>query len=473
MDLSLSFEMIDLDRKLLGIPQDYKNSANLFKLLEMRKMTDRANFKVAFIFLNAGLFLSCESRLTVNDESGVLGQTLAPVVKSIELKQRQVVAAREGRLGLVNYSSKSEDEKIIPVQWQLKENDVKSTGVLLMPNDETGESQFKWYEGKTRFEAVMEATRDPNSGQINITDQGKPVLRYNYQIVNEDDEFAFNGLSANEYITAPNDTFMANPSIYAVPRNDYIHPLFGLKGEILTRDWSKDHPHHRGIYWAWPEVDFGSNRGDLHALQKVFARPTGKIKLQNGPVFAQVEAENLWVWEDGNVPIVRELTLIRTYHQTEHGRIIDLVFQFVGLKDSVTIARRGTEHYGGLNIRMMTPEAQDLSFFTDEFDAIPRRGWSDLSGVFTGNDDPSGLMVFQHQNNPDYPGEWEQYPELSWVQPTFPTSGTRYHLEPGKPLVLRFRLIVHSGARPDDEFAKMLWDAFHSDLTPEPEFTIQ
>lgn len=319
-------------------------------------------------------------------------------------------------------------------------------------------------------EGTMKASTDSN-GQVSLTEYGKPILRYNYQMVYETDEYAFDGLDANEYIVTENDTFMANPSIYAVSRSNYIHPLFGLNGEILTRDWSKDHPHHRGIYWAWPEVDFGSDRSDLHALQKIFARPTGKIKLQGGAEYAQVEAENLWILEDGIIPIVRELALIRAYPQTELGRIIDLVFQFEGIKDSISIARRGTDAYGGLNIRMMTPESQDLSFFTDKPKVEPRRAWSDLSGVFSGNDNPSGLTVFQHQKNPEYPGEWVEYPELSWVQPTFPTSGTRYELEPGKSLVLQFRLIVHKGGKPDKELLEKLWDDYQSAQAPDIAFT--
>jgi len=120
----------------------------------------------------------------------------------------------------------------------------------------------------------MMASQDPVSGQIIMSDEGKPILQYNYKTVFEKD--ALDTLPANEYIVTPSDTFMANPSIYAVPRSNYIHPVYGPEGELLTRDWSKDHPHHRGIYWAWPEVDFGNKRGDLHALQIVFARPTGK-----------------------------------------------------------------------------------------------------------------------------------------------------------------------------------------------------
>jgi hypothetical protein len=274
-------------------------------------------------------------------------------------------------------------------------------------------------------------------------------------------------LDPNEYVKTKDDTFMTNPSIYAVPRSNYIHPLFGLNGEILTRDWSKDHPHHRGIYWAWPEVDYGKKRSDLHALQKVFARPTGRFKNQDTAGYAQIEAENLWIMEDDLMPIVIEHTLIRVFPEMDERRVIDLAFQFEGLRDSISIARRGTNAYGGLNIRMMTPESQNLTFFTDEPDADPRRAWSQLDGKFSGNDQVSGLLVLQDYNNPEYPGEWVEYPELSWVQPTFPTSGTRYNLLSGKPLVLRFRLIIYSGERPGQDLKERLWDEYQQDALPE------
>ncbi|MGZ8921068.1 MAG: DUF6807 family protein, partial [Limisphaerales bacterium] len=37
-------------------------------------------------------------------------------------------------------------------------------------------------------------------------------------------------------------------------RSTYIHPLYGLDGEVLTDDFPKDHYHHRGLFWAWPHV---------------------------------------------------------------------------------------------------------------------------------------------------------------------------------------------------------------------------
>jgi hypothetical protein len=81
-------------------------------------------------------------------------------------------------------------------------------------------------------------------------------------------------------------------------------------------------------------------------------------------------------------------------------------------------------------------------------------------------------MIIQHKQNPDYPGDWVQYPELSWCQPTFPATGTRYKLVRGQPLVLRYRLVVHPGTKPANEQAAILWDTFNAEATPLPTFTL-
>lgn len=244
---------------------------------------------------------------------------------------------------------------------------------------------------------------------------------------------------------------------YARARSDYIHPLYGLHGEELTLDWPVDHPHHRGIYWAWPEVDYRGERGDLHALQRVFARPTGLCKTQGGPDSARIEAENLWRWEDQE-PIVREVAVIRAGPSAPAGRFIDLEFHFTALKDEVALARREMNLYGGLNIRLAAVKQQEIRFFNDPPGVTPRRAWAELSGVFSGSG-VTGLTVFQRPSNPHYPGDWIQYPEINWLQPTFPAAGTRYVLKPGQPLTLKFRLWIHAGKASETKLADA-WTAW-------------
>lgn len=325
--------------------------------------------------------------------------------------------------------------------------------------------------------ASMKASVDSISGQIIVWEGEDKVLQYNYQTVYEKDvihpgskkdkELIFSNMSGvyyEEYLKAhpeleKNDT--TTSSIYSVPRSDYIHPLYGLEGEMLTNDWPDGgHPHHRGIFWAWPEVKYGDQLGDIYALQRVFARPTGNVNYANGAEYAELDAENLWMWEEKEA-IVRENAVIRVYRSTTESRIIDLTINLLALKDSVTLATRFTNSYGGLNIRMQTPEEQAISYFTDEANSLPLRAWSDLSGVFEGNKSRSGLMVLQHQDNPEYPGEWRDYPDMAWVQPTFPSPETRYLLSKNEPLVLRYRLIVHSGGKLSLETYMKSWDAYH------------
>jgi hypothetical protein len=309
---------------------------------------------------------------------------------------------------------------------------------------------FALEAGNRATSQAMFAGRQAGGSQFVITESGRMVLQYNYSPV-EPGEILAAVAEGNRK--------------YAVTRSDYIHPLYGLGGELLTKDWPVDHPHHRGIYWAWPEVDWRGQRRDLHALQRVFARPTGRCEGLSGPVFAQINAENVWKWEDRE-PIVRERSTLRVYRAVPQGRVLDLEFQFEALGDPVKLARRDTSHYGGLNVRLGPASDQQITTHTDPLETRPRKAWSDLSGTFPGAEGPTGLTVIQCASNPNYPGDWVDYPELNWLQPTFPAGGTRYELRKGAPLTLRFRIWIHAGPKLGERTGADLWQAAHSEYSP-------
>jgi len=43
-------------------------------------------------------------------------------------------------------------------------------------------------------------------------------------------------------------------------RCNYIHPLWGVDGSVLTEDFPADHLHHRGVFWTWHQVWIGEKR---------------------------------------------------------------------------------------------------------------------------------------------------------------------------------------------------------------------
>ena len=365
--------------------------------------------------------------LTVTDTEGAAGASLAPVSARVDLDGFPKAALRRGQFRLTAIGQ-TNPVPAVEMAAQFEPDAPGTTDGTLMwltPPGTAGQRRFKVTAESSSVAPLMRVRRDEATGQFDLSEGGRPVLRYNYQ-TNEPGEVLARVSPDNRK--------------YARARSDYIHPLYGPDGQELTRDWSVDHPHHRGIYWAWPEVDYHGERGDLHALQRVFSRPTGKCTVEEGAVYAVIEAENLWRWEDKE-PIVRERTLIRAWRSGATGRFIDLEFRFIALKDDVALARRETTLYGGLNIRLAPVQEQEIVFHTDPAGKGMRGAWAELSGVF-GSGRKASLAVFQAPSNPDYPGDWIKYPELNWFQPTFPASGTRYVLKKGQPLVLRFRLWI-------------------------------
>lgn len=292
----------------------------------------------------------------------------------------------------------------------------------------------------------LQVRHDPASGHWTITDQGRPVVVYNY------------GTNQPGPLL---DRIRPENRRYAVARGDYLHPIFGPDGESLTRDWPVDHPHHRGVYWAWPEVDWRGRRGDLHALQHVFARPTGRIHKSNPPDSpgARWVAENEWVWEDGT-SIVRELVTLTVMPHGPASWILDLQLDLQARGDDVAIARRDTDQYGGLNVRLSEVTGPTLRTSTRRDGDGPPASWGQVAGTFAGGRGPLAFVLFEHPDNPGFPGDWVQYPELNWLQPSFPARGTRHRLTRGHPLTLRYRLWIRPGPPVSDEDADAQWREF-------------
>lgn len=264
---------------------------------------------------------------------------------------------------------------------------------------------------------------DEQSQRYTVLDSDKPVLTYNYGSV-----------SVPQGITGR----------YAVARSNYIHPLYGPNGEILTADYSKDHPHHRGIYWAWPAVSYKGEKRDLHALQGVFARPLRLLHQEATGAGAKLTAENVWKWNDTE-EIVREEAAISVSPAHEGIRCIDFQFRLEALKPGVSLARRNQVAYGGMNCRFSAFTSQTITNHLGPSSSLPQETWAELAGIPPGGQEPIGLFLLQNPTNPLYPCDWVAYPDLNWLQPAFPKRGVVFELLPGQPLTLTYRLIIRSG----------------------------
>ena len=99
-------------------------------------------------------------------------------------------------------------------------------------------------------------------------------------------------------------------------RCNYIHPLWGVDGTVITEDFPADHLHHRGVFWAWHQLWIGDQQiGDPWALidfeQNVTQTEFEILKNGSGELKVEVEwKSDKWKKQGKQVPYLKENTTI-------------------------------------------------------------------------------------------------------------------------------------------------------------------
>ena len=237
-------------------------------------------------------------------------------------------------------------------------------------------------------------------------------------------------------------------------RANYIHPLYGLEGEILTEDFPADHPHHRGIFWAWHQVWLGDKKlGDCWAAQDFF---WGVYDTEILTMDSQSRGLKLHVyWKsplltdaDGKQqPFVKETTTIRIHSAENDVRKIDFQIELLALKDNMRLGgSEDAKGYGGFTTRIPLPDGLAFTGTNGPVEptnlSVEAGPWLDFSGNLDGQDKTSGLAILCHKSSPGYPQRWILRRKGSAQNPVYPGSEP-VPLSQEKPLVLRYRLIIH------------------------------
>ena len=404
--------------------------------------------------------------VVVTDARGVSARVTAPVSVELDVGSLPGGAAAMDRLQLVEVTEGAESPAPVPAQF-IPDAEMGDKGTLwwLMPPGEKGERRFRLVVGDKPAAAQVVAKYDEAREAVDVTDGLLPVLRYNYGTVPPPPEI----VDRYEKQKDP-------PECYA--RGHYVHPVFGPDGEELSDDYSLDHPHHRGISWAWPYVYHEGESRNLWAIRMpasgeygaggIWARPAAMHRVVSGPVLALIDAECDWKWGDTK-PIVRDRVVIRAFRQTGRRRFLDVDIELVALFDDVAIAGQDRAAYGGFNLRTFPDfDQRRIDMRIDPTHAEPRRAWYHLTGNFPGGNGLAGIAMLEHVANPDYPN-WPRieghsdhlpgaYPRWRSVQPAWP-GDRKVELPKGKPLVLKYRLWIHPGLS-DEAALTDVWQSY-------------
>jgi hypothetical protein len=351
----------------------------------------------------------------------------------------------------------------IPVQWAIDtdfgwENVSDKGALIFLLTGKTPANTSRTFELRLEPGAIERgpfSIDDIENTHLLLQRNGKPVLRYNYDIVRE----------------KPGQTSVQD-------RSSYIHPVWTPKGQVVTGDFSPEHPHQRGIFFSWTSTQFGDLKADFWNLSKEEGRVLPDMygpSVHSGPVYAEMDIYNKGVI-DGKV-YFKEINAVRTYalphddfwlfdfyvrHVPVDPEAKETWPQELLLTGATPKAMKEADvptnenismtlpqyRYGGMAFRGMGDWLEgELGIVTSEEhgrvdgNAQPAR-WVDFTGPL-GND-WGGVTLFDNPLNQRYPTPARIHPKLPYFCFAW-TQDAPYTVKGNQSLDLLYRVAVHNG----------------------------
>jgi len=249
-------------------------------------------------------------------------------------------------------------------------------------------------------------------------------------------------------------------------RSNYLHPVFGLDGEILTEDFPADHFHHRGIFWTWHQLWCDNVRiGDPWMCEN-FSQEVTEMSFNKGEHSTGIlSVKVLWKsprWLKNGVQsaVILENTKIATFPVVSGCRRIDFRIELNALENGIRIGGSEDEKgYSGFSVRI--PLVQGMKFTSSGEEVIPQNlavtagPEMDISGPVGKDGKMAGIMMVCHLSNPDFPEKWIIRKERSMQNCAWPGNRTVEILK-SKPLILNYSVIIHRGGADNTALSSVL-----------------
>jgi hypothetical protein len=234
--------------------------------------------------------------------------------------------------------------------------------------------------------------------------------------------------------------------------NNYLHPLYNLKGEVISEEFPADHLYHRGIFWAWHQIYINGTSVGNGWIMKDIEQDVVDVKTSTDKHSAKLEVNVQWKSPnfENSKAFVAEHTTITVHPIQNDVRKIDFAIALKALTKGVELGGADDEKgYGGLCTRIKLPE--DIIFTSENRNITPQTlqvkagPWMDFSGSLINQNEINGLAILCHPETPNYPAPWILRAKTSMQNVVFP-GRYRIELPTDKPLVLYYRLIIHNGS---------------------------
>lgn len=228
----------------------------------------------------------------------------------------------------------------------------------------------------------------------------------------------------------------------------YFFPVNGpLSGETVTTETSEPYPHHHSLFFGCDKVNGGNYWQE--GLDRGQIVSEGVEILQNRGEKVVLRDRCRWV-RPGKDPVICDERTITVSAPSDTVRQIDFDIVLTPQED---VRIEQTNH--SLFSARMVPELSVKQGGTLVNAAGDRNEegtfgkpspWADYTGARDGKTE--GLAILQHPENPWHPAPWftRDYGFFSPTPMYWPENGEYTDLPKGKPVRLRYRVLVHSGS---------------------------
>lgn len=280
--------------------------------------------------------------------------------------------------------------------------------------------------------------------------------------------FAIEGKSICDYQMEPGQVPEGVAELFA--HGAHLHPIYSPSGKLVTGNHQPDHPWQRGVWIGWTKTGFGDSHPDFWNMGK-----DGKItaevrfekleKLWNGPAGGFV-SRHVFL-DHSHTP--DEKVLNETWEVAVSQKPLDgTLANVIDLTSTQTCAgekplKLPKYHYGGLGVRgnplwnpvnavtMLTSEGHDRKAGDNT-----KAKWVHLGGEVDGA--PTGIAVLIHPSNFRFPQPLRLNPKNPQLC-VAPSQDGDWSIEPGKPYVSKYRLLVFDG-KPDAKWLEAQWQSY-------------
>jgi hypothetical protein len=246
----------------------------------------------------------------------------------------------------------------------------------------------------------------------------------------------------------------------------YLHPLRAASGKVITRLYpmekvegeSRDHPHHRGLWFTHGDVNgwdfWGNEVGEKSPMKGLGTVVLDKInKLSSGKDHGTIEATFKWL-DPSKKQLISE-TRTMTFYDDPNLRTIDFDIDLKAL-EKVTF---GDTKEGTFAIRLADALSEKKGGLMTNAEGAKgmknvwgkRSPWVDYSGEIGG--EKVGVAILDNPKNPRHPTWWHSRDYGLFAANIFglhdfendKSKDGSFVIEAGKTARFRYRVIIHPG----------------------------